>query len=97
MKLHDRERFRILGISLGPKANDDGQRRSAAFDAVIDVRGVSDQAAAETLPSEGVDIAVDLAGHTENARTGILARRPAPGQLNYLGYPGTMAPILSIT
>ena len=48
------------------------------------------QSAAQMLQAEGVDIAVDLAGHTEYARTGILARRPAPVQVNYLGHPGTM-------
>ena len=42
------------------------------------------------LQAEGIDIAVDLAGHTEYARTGILARRPAAVQANYLGDPGTM-------
>ena len=91
IEVHDRRQFRILGIAFGPKANDDMSRRlAAAFDAVIDVRGVSDAKAAEMLRAEGVDIAVDLAGYTEHPRTGILARRPAPVQVNYLGQPGTM-------
>src|SRR5205814_5622737 len=38
----------------------------------------------------GVDIAIDLKGHTERARLAILAARPAPLQVSYLGYPGSM-------
>ena len=38
-----------------------------------------------------VDIAIDLAGYTSDARTEIFLYRPAPVQVNYLGYPGTMA------
>ena len=91
IELHDRRQFRIVGVSFGPKANDAMRRRiSGAFDAFIDVSAVSDLTAAAMLEAEGVDIAVDLAGHTEYARTGILARRPAAVQANYLGYPGTM-------
>jgi protein O-GlcNAc transferase len=91
IEIHDRRHFRIVGMSFGPKVDDAMSRRLAgAFDVSIDVRGVSDASAAQMLQSEGVDIAVDLAGHTEYARTGILARRPAPVQVNYLGHPGTM-------
>ena len=91
IELHDRQRFRILGMSFGPKADDAMSRRLAgAFDAWIDARSVSDATAAQLLRAEDVDIAVDLAGHTEYARTGILARRPAPVQVAYLGHPGSM-------
>ncbi|MFX5344491.1 hypothetical protein ABTC63_21900, partial [Acinetobacter baumannii] len=37
-----------------------------------------------------IDLLIDLTGFTDGARTGIFARRPAPVQVNYLGYPGTM-------
>ncbi|HEU0062411.1 MAG TPA: tetratricopeptide repeat protein [Hyphomicrobiaceae bacterium] len=90
IELHDRRQFHIVGMSIGPKANDAmRQRVSQAFDKFIDVSGLSDRAAAETLHAEGIDIAVDLAGYTEHARAGILANRPAPLQVSYLGYPGT--------
>jgi predicted O-linked N-acetylglucosamine transferase (SPINDLY family) len=90
IELHDRRQFRIVGMSFGPKANDAMRRRiSSAFDAFFDVSAVSDLTAA-MLQAEGVDIAVDLAGHTEYARTGFLARRPPAVQANYLGYPGMM-------
>ena len=68
IELHDPRQFRIVGMSFGPKANDAMRRRiSGAFDAFFDVSAVSDLTAA-MLQAEGVDIAVDLAGHTEYAR-----------------------------
>jgi protein O-GlcNAc transferase len=91
IEIHDRQRFRVIGAAFGPKANDGMRRRlSGAFDTFLDISGVSDPDAAAMLSSAGVDIAVDLAGYTEHARTGLLACRPAPVQVSYLGYPGTM-------
>ena len=46
--------------------------------------------AAQRIAADGVDILVDLKGYTKDARTEILSLRPAPIQVNYLGYPGTM-------
>ena len=45
----------------------------------------------ELLREHEIDIAVDLNGITSHCRTGIFALRPAPVQVNFLGYPGTMA------
>jgi protein O-GlcNAc transferase len=91
IEIHDRQQFRVIGVAFGPKADDEMRRRlSRAFDTFFEISGVSDQAAARLLVAEGVDIAVDLAGHTEHARTGIFGLRPAPVQVSYLGYPGTM-------
>ena len=88
---HDRSRFDVLGISLG---DDDGSpmraRIQAACDQFHDVRSLSDRAVAELLHGLEVDIAIDLNGHTQDARPGILAHCPAPVQVNYLGYPGTL-------
>ncbi len=88
---HDRERFRIIALS---NSRDDGspirRRLEAAFDAFIDIRDLAPGAVAERVRSEGVDILVDLKGHTLEAATAVLAERPAPIQVQYLGYPGTM-------
>ena len=87
---HDRRRFDIFGISLGPDDGSDMRARlAAAFDQFHDVRSKSDLDVASLLRTLEVDIAVDLMGHTRGARPGILAHRPAPIQANYLGYPGT--------
>ena len=56
----------------------------------VDVSSLSDQEIAQLVRQREIDIAVDLNGFTQNSRTGVLARRPAPIQVNYLGYPGTM-------
>lgn len=88
---HDRKRFKVTGIAFGP---DDGSamraRLRAAFDHFEDVRGKSDAEVAAMLKARGTDIAIDLNGHTAGARTGIFAFRPAPVQVNYLVYPGTI-------
>jgi len=90
-ELHDRSRFEVLGVSFG---RDDGSdmraRLLAAFDRFHDVHSRSDYDVAKLLHELEVDIAVDLKGLTLDCRPGILAYRPAPVQVSYLGYPGTM-------
>ena len=89
---HDRTRFEVLGFSFGPDTGDPMRRRvSAAMDRFLDVRSLTDQDIAQLSRSLQVDIAVDLKGFTRNHRAGIFAHRAAPIQVNYLGYPGTMA------
>jgi predicted O-linked N-acetylglucosamine transferase (SPINDLY family) len=88
---HDKQRFDVTGMSLG--ADDKSETRArfeAAFDRFIDVREKNDNEVAALLREMEIDIAVDLNGFTGEPRTRILARRPAPIQVNYLGYPGTM-------
>ncbi len=88
---HDRARFEITAVSFGRDDKSAMRRRLMdAFEHFIDVRGQSDEDIAQLIRRNEIDIAVDLNGHTDNSRTGILARRPAPIQVNYLGYPGTM-------
>jgi predicted O-linked N-acetylglucosamine transferase (SPINDLY family) len=61
-------------------------RMAAAADRFVDLRGLSDQQAAEMVRADGMDILIDLTGHTRGHRLGVLARRPAPVQVSYLGY-----------
>jgi len=90
-ELHDRARFQTIGISYGPDDASAARRRlTQAFDRFIDVQQLSDVAVARMLRELEVDIAIDLKGHTRDARLGILAERPAPVQVTYLGYPGTL-------
>jgi protein O-GlcNAc transferase len=91
LELHDRTRFEVLGVSFG--ADDKSNIRARvikSFDQFHDVRLKPDCEVAKLLNELQVDIAVDLTGLTQDARTEILAHRPAPIQINYLGYPGTM-------
>ena len=88
---HDRDRFETFGISYGPNDNSEMRARlEKAFTRFIDVRELDDAAVAAMLRDCETDIAVDLKGYTGGARPGILAHRPAPLQVHYLGYPGTM-------
>src|SRR5580704_8689569 len=88
---HDRSRFEITAISLGPEEDSPVQRRiKAGFDRFIDCRLQNDQAVADLIRNLEIDILVDLNGYTYDSRRGIFARRAAPIQVNYLGYAGTM-------
>jgi protein O-GlcNAc transferase len=90
-ELHDHAQFEVIGISFGPDDKSDIRARMIrAFDEFHDVRSISDAEVARMLRALEVDIAVDLKGFTQDARLGILSYRPAPVQVNYLGYPGTM-------
>jgi predicted O-linked N-acetylglucosamine transferase (SPINDLY family) len=90
-ELHDRKRFEVIAYSYGP---DEGSpiraRLQRGFDRFVDVRSLSHAEAAAAIHADGVDILVDLKGYTVHARPEIMALRPAPVQVNYLGYPGTM-------
>jgi protein O-GlcNAc transferase len=88
---HDRTRFDVVAYSYGPDDASPMRRRlAAAFDRFVDIRPLSHAQSAQRIHADGIDILIDLKGHTLNARTALLAARPAPVQVNYLGYPGTM-------
>ncbi|HYL17229.1 MAG TPA: hypothetical protein VEV20_00990, partial [Burkholderiales bacterium] len=90
-ELHDRTRFEIAAYSYGP---DDGTpmraRLKSAFDRFVDVAPLSHADAATRIHDDRVDILVDLKGYTTDSRPEIVALRPAPVQVSYIGYPGTM-------
>ncbi len=67
------------------------QRLLEAFDRFIDVSQHSDHEVAQLSRNLGIDIAIDLKGYTRDARPRIFLQRAAPIQVNYLGFPGTMA------
>ena len=90
LELHDKTRFETIAISLG--ADDQSRLRARmvkAFDHFIDARLMGSRQIAELMRSMEVDIAVDLAGISADARPDVFAYRPAPIQVNYLGFPGT--------
>ena len=90
-KRHDRARFEIFAYSLG---ENDGshyrQRIMAEVDHFVDLRLLDDTSAAERIHADSIDILIDLKGYTQQSRAEIVAQRPAPIQVQYLGYPGSM-------
>ena len=88
---HDRSRFETIAFSYGmDDASPMRARLVRSFERFLDVRAMSDAAVASLIGENEVDILVDLTGLTASARPGILALRPAPVQVNYLGFAGTM-------
>ena len=91
LEQHDKDAFDIYAFNLYPGPRDaTSARLFAAVTQVIDLVGHSDRSAAQLSRAMGIDIAVDLGGHTVDSRTGIFAHRCAPVQVNYLGFPGTL-------
>lgn len=87
----DRSRFELFGYCYSPDDGSSLRRRVVqTFDHFVDINRMSHQEAARRIRADGIDILVDLKGYTRNPRTQILAYRPAPIQVNYLGYPATM-------
>lgn len=89
----DPARFDLIAYDYGPQAieGDEYRRRlRSAIPRWVDVAAMSDIDAARRMQADGVDIAIDLKGWTQGYRAGILAYRPAPIQMQWLGFPGTM-------
>ena len=88
---HDKSRFDVSAISVGPDDNSEmRQRLEPSFARFIDAMTYDEDQIANLIKELEIDILVDLAGFTADARTSIFARRPAPIQAIYLGYAGTM-------
>lgn len=91
IETHRRDLFDVVGISIGPvRPHAAGDRMRAAFDSFHDFFALSDKEAAEAIRALDLDILMDLNGYTFGCRPMILAARPAPVQINYLAWPGTM-------
>lgn len=97
-ELHDRERFETVAYSYGPDDKSSMRARlQQAFDWFVDIHPLTTEDAAKRIHADGIDVLVDLKGYTAHTRSQILALRPAPIQVNYLGYPGTMgAPFVDV-
>jgi predicted O-linked N-acetylglucosamine transferase (SPINDLY family) len=90
-ELHDRSRFEVFVYSYG---RDDGSdiraRIKRGAEHFTDLAALTPTACAEKIRADEIDLLVDLKGHTTGGRLDILARRPAPLQLHWLGFPATL-------
>ncbi len=86
-RAHDRARFELFGYAINPD-DDSSQRRYVRdeFDHFIDVSALDDYQAACRIRADAIDILVDLNGYSDEARPQILAARPAPVQMSYIGH-----------
>lgn len=88
---HDPKAIEVFVYYTGIPSDDAiTQRVKAAAEHWTDIRSISDDQAAQCIAADEIDILIDVNGHTRDARLGVFARRPAPIQVNWLGYPGTM-------
>jgi predicted O-linked N-acetylglucosamine transferase (SPINDLY family) len=89
VKAHDRSEFRLYCYSNVIRADATTERFKSMADVWRDVNGMTNSQVADLIRSDELDILVDLAGHTLGNKLRALARRAAPIQVSYLGYPNT--------
>jgi predicted O-linked N-acetylglucosamine transferase (SPINDLY family) len=85
----DRAQFEVIGYSDVPQPDESTKRLSAQMDEWREISGLSDEALAELVVRDGIDILVDLTGHAGKNRLLAFARKPAPIQVTHFGYPDT--------
>jgi protein O-GlcNAc transferase len=87
----DKEKYELTGVFTGkPDGSDLWKRYRCAFDHYLDAKNIPSLELAKLLRAMEIDIAIDLSGHTEGTKLDVLSHRPAPVQITYLGFPGTL-------
>ncbi|MCF7976112.1 MAG: tetratricopeptide repeat protein [Phycisphaerae bacterium] len=86
---HHRDKVRVYGYGHVLEPDAASARLKGRFDHYCDIVALDDQAVAQRIKQDGIDILVDLAGHTTGSRLGVMALKPAPVQVTYLGHPDT--------
>ena len=89
LESHDRSRFEIYLYASTAVCDATSKRLERQADHWRNIFELSDDQAADMIEADGIDVLVDLAGHTENNRIGVFARKPAPVQAEWLGYYAT--------
>ncbi len=93
LNAHDRTRFRWHGYATRRDEGNDASAFSRAFDVFRDISALAPGDAARRIHEDGIDVLVDLAGHTRDSRIDLFALRPAPVQAHYLGYGSTVGAV----
>jgi len=88
-KALDRSAFSLHAYSMTPKSDEVTQRLNGLVDHWTDCIPLGDEELAEKIEADGIDILIDLSGHTSGNRLAVFARKPAPVQVSWLGYPAT--------
>nr|WP_247878859.1 O-linked N-acetylglucosamine transferase [Niveispirillum sp. SYP-B3756] len=91
LALHDRTKVEVFAFFCGFKGEDPIKARIRdSVEHWIDINDLNDAQAAALIREKQIDILIDINGHTKDGRTRMLACRPAPVIVNWLGYAGTM-------
>src|SRR5271169_4806286 len=89
--LHDRQRLEVICYALaGDDGSDNFRAIASGCDQMIDARALSLEQLAQRIAADSIDILVDLNGYTRGGRSQVLALRPVPVQVAYVGYPATL-------
>ncbi|MDD5299165.1 MAG: tetratricopeptide repeat protein [Gallionella sp.] len=83
---HDRARIELFAYSNHVQSDTVTERLRALVEHWVPIAGIPDAAIRERIEADGIDVLIDLSGHTGHSRLGIFARRAAPVQAHYLGY-----------
>ena len=91
-RLHDRDRFEIHAYSLHDEPGADRDRLAALCTAFHDVSALDDATIARRIHADNIDVLIDKSGYAQYGRAEVLAMRPAPLRISYLGSPGSLGP-----
>ena len=89
LQSHDRNAYEVYFYSETAMEDDATAKVKRLADGWCSTRGLSDEEFSRRVQADGIDILVDLAGHTSENRLPVFARKPAPVQVSFLGYPNT--------
>ena len=90
-EVHDKTKVEIFAYYCGKDSQGAiTERIKASVEHWVDITGMDEATAARRVAADGIDVLVDVNGLTRHARTAVFARRPAPIQVNWLGFPGSM-------
>jgi predicted O-linked N-acetylglucosamine transferase (SPINDLY family) len=86
---HDRQLFKYIAYADLATEDEVSRRLKSQVEGWRSIRGIGDEPVADRVRTDQVDILIDLSGHTSGNRARVFARKPAPVQISYLGYPAT--------
>lgn len=91
LEQHDKNHFEVVAVDNGFDDGSATRRRIAnAVEDIVDISAMNDPQAVAAIRAQRIDVLVNLNGYFGEQRTGVFARRAAPIQVNYLGFPGTL-------